>query len=269
MTGKLPPSERRKALILERISSEDLITVAELASNFDVSEMTIRRDFSELEKEGHLKRVHGGAVSSHGRSYEPPFTLRQSQAADAKRGIAEVAAAMIEEGDSVAIDVGSTALEIARQLLGRRGLTVVTPSIRVVTTLISNKDIRLIVAGGVLRQGEESLVGELAQQTFKGLFVDKLFLAVGGFDARTGLTEYNWEDALVKKAMIGSAKKVILALDATKFGRVAFAKVADFEDIHTLVTNREPPRELSERLAQAGVSVVVTGDGDGGEPVAS
>ena len=83
------------------------------------------------------------------------------------------------------------------------------------------------------------------------------------------MTEYNWEDALVKKAMIGSAKKVILVVDATKFGRVAFAKVADFEDIHMVITNKAPTRELSPRLAQANVSVMVTGDGDGGEPVAS
>jgi DeoR/GlpR family transcriptional regulator of sugar metabolism len=265
MSGRLLSAEQRKAHILERISSEDLITVAELASSLDVSEMTIRRDFSDLEKEGHLKRVHGGAVSSHGRSYEPPFVLRQSQSADAKQRIAEAAAAMVEEGDSLALDVGSTVLEIARQLVGRRGLTVVTPSLRVVNTLIRNKDIRLIMAGGILRQDEESLVGEFAQQAFKRLFVDKLFLGVGGLDARSGLTEYNWEDAQVKQAMIASAKKVIVALDASKFGRVAFAKVGDLKDIHTVVTNREPPSELSERLAEAGVSVVVTGGGEGRE----
>lgn len=255
-------SEQRKAHILERISCEDLITVAELAERLGVSEMTIRRDFSDLEKEGHLKRVHGGAVSSFGRGYEPSFTLRQSQAASAKRRIAEAAAAMVEEGDSLAIDVGSTALEIARQLSTRRGLTVITPSIRVINMLIRNKDIRLIVAGGVLRQGEESLVGELAQQAFKGLFVDKLFLAVGGLDAQSGLTEYNWEDAMVKKAMISSAKRVILALDASKFGRIAFAKVAELADIHVVITNREPPKELAQHLSNARVTVVVTGDGD-------
>ena len=147
-------------------------------------------------------------------------------------------------------------IEIARRLVGRRGLTVVTPSLRVVNTLVANKDIRLIVTGGVLRPGEESLVGELAQRTFEGLFVDKLFLAVAGVDARHGVTEYNWEDALVKKAMIRSAKKVILAADASKF-------VAGLADIHALVTNEEPPRELSQHLTQAGVAVAVAGDDDG------
>lgn len=257
MTAKTRSPGHRKAYILERIALQDLTTATELAGGLQVSEMTIRRDFSELEKEGHLKRVHGGAVSNNGRSYEPPFMVRQSQAVDAKRRIAEAAAAMVEEGDSLAIDVGSTALEIARLLAGRRGLTVVTPSLRVVNTLITSKDIRVIVAGGVLRQSEESLVGELAQRTFEGLFVDKLFLAVAGIAARNGVTEYNWDDALVKKAMIRSAKKVILAIDASKFGRVAFAKVADLQDIHAVVTDHSPPPELSKRLADAGVSIVV------------
>ena len=257
MTGKSVSSEQRKALILDQIASGDLVGVAEIAETLGVSEMTIRRDLTDLEKAGHLKRVHGGAVSSHGRSYEPPLTLRQSQGADAKRRIAEAAVELVEEGDSIAIDVGSTAHEVARCLVGRRGLTVVTASIRVVTTLMDNKDIRLIVTGGILRHGEQSLVGDLPQEAFKGLFVDKLFLAVGGLDARSGLTEYNWEDALVKKAMIGNAKKVILIADAAKFGRIAFAKVADFGAVHTLVTNKEPPACLVESLARANVTVMI------------
>lgn len=260
---------QRQAHILERISSDERVAAAGLAESLSVSEMTIRRDLADLERLGHLKRIRGGAVSGFGRGYEPPFTLRQSQAAGAKRRIAEAAAAMVEEGDSLAIDVGSTALEIARQLSGRRGLTVVTPSIRVVNTLFRNTDIRLIVAGGMVRPGEESLVGELAQQAFKGLFVDKLFLAVGGLDVLGGLTEYNWDDALVKKAMVGSAKRVILTVDASKFGRVAFAKVAELADIHVVITNREPPAGLARRLAEARVTVVVTGDGGDSEHAAA
>jgi DeoR family fructose operon transcriptional repressor len=260
MTTKLLNSEQRKALILERIASGELIAVADVAESMRVSEMTIRRDFSDLEKEGHLKRVHGGAVGSHGRSYEPPMAWRESQAVDAKRSIAKAAAECVVEGDSIALDVGSTCHEVARQLAARRGLTVVTASVRVITTLMANKDIRLIVAGGVLRHGEESLVGELPQQAFQGLFVDKLFLGGGGLDARAGLTEYNWDDALVKKVMIRSAKQVILVVDATKFDRIAFAKVADLKSIHMIITNKTPTGNLASRLKEANVAVTVTGD---------
>ena len=254
-------AEQRRAYILGRNASQELIAASDLADGLHGSEMTVRRDVAELERDGQLKRVHGGAVSAGRRSYEPPFALRQSRACDAKRRIAEAAAAMVEEGDSIAIDVGSTALEIARRLTGRRGLTVVTPSLRVVNTLMANQDIRLIVAGGVVRQGEESLVGELAHRTFERLFVDKLFLAVAGIDASGGTTEYNWEDALVRQAMVHSAKKVILAVDASKFGRVAFAKVANIRDAHALVTDAPPPPGLSERLAAAGVAVTAAAGG--------
>lgn len=260
MTTKLLTSEQRKANILERIASGELVAVADVAESMCVSEMTIRRDFSDLEKEGHLKRVHGGAVGIHGRSYEPPMALRESQATDAKRSIAKAAAECVVEGDSIALDVGSTCHEVARQLATRRGLTVVTNSVRVITTLMTNKDIRLIVAGGVLRHGEESLVGELPQQAFQGLFVDKLFLGGGGLDARAGLTEFNWDDALVKKVMIRSAKQVILVVDATKFDRIAFAKVADLESIHMVITNKAPTGNLARRLTDANVTVMVTGD---------
>ncbi|MBP2448450.1 DeoR/GlpR family DNA-binding transcription regulator [Rhizobium leguminosarum] len=259
-------SQKRKTHILQTISAEETITVADLAASLDVSEMTIRRDLSELEKEGLLKRVHGGAVSSHGRSYEPPFTLRRDQATDAKRRIAEVAASMVEEGDSLALDVGSTVLELAKQLSKRRGLTIVTPSVRILNHFINNKDIRLIVTGGILRNGEESLVGDLAAQAFRGLFVDKLFLGVGGLDAQNGLTEYNWDDALVKRAMIGSAKEVILLIDSSKFGRSAFAKIAELRDIHVVVTDVRPPPELLQKLEENKVRVIVAdGHSEGNE----
>lgn len=253
-------ADKRKTHILRKISAEESITVTDLAAGLDVSEMTIRRYLAELESEGLLKRVHGGAVSSHGRSYEPPYALRNSQAVDAKQRIAKAAAAMVEEGDSLALDVGSTVFAIAGELAGRRGLTVMTPSMRIVNLFIKNKDIRLIVPGGILRHGEESLIGDLTHQTFKGLFVDKLFLGVGGLDIQNGLTEYNWDDALVKQAMIRSAKKVYLVADASKFGRSAFAKIADIKDIHVIITDQAPPAPLLQELEKNGVAVFIAGE---------
>jgi DeoR/GlpR family transcriptional regulator of sugar metabolism len=252
-------AENRKAHIVERISAGESISVAGLAETLGVSEMTIRRDLAELEKEGLLKRVHGGAVSSFGRSYEPPYALRHGQAIDAKQRIARLAADMVVEGDSVALDVGSTVFEVARLLSRRRGLTVVTPSVRVLNLFLRNKEVRTIVTGGMLRNGEESLVGDLAAHAFRDLFVDKLFLGIGGIDAENGLTEYNWDDTLVKRAMIRSAKEVIVVADASKFDRTAFAHVADIGDIHVLVTDRPPLPPLAEAAAAAKVRIAVAG----------
>jgi DeoR family transcriptional regulator, fructose operon transcriptional repressor len=253
-------AKSRKAHILERISAEESISVADVAETLGVSEMTIRRDLAELEKEGHLKRVHGGAVSSFGRSNEPPYALRNAQSISAKQAIARAAADMVAEGDSVALDGGSTVYEVARLLSGRRGLTVITPSIRALGLFLKNKDVRTIVSGGVLRIGEESLVGDLACHAFRELFVDRLFLGLGGVDAENGLSEYNWDDALVKRAMIRSAKEVIVVADSSKLGRTAFARVAEIGEIHVVVTDRQPPEALARAFAAHKVRVVIAGE---------
>jgi len=250
-------TDQRKAAILERIREEAATTVAELAAGFQVSEMTIRRDLAGLQKEGLLKRVHGGAVSGHGRSYEPPYVVRSARAVPEKQRIARAAAALIEPGDSVALDIGSTTFELARNLVDRSGLTVITPSLRILNLLLNTPGIRLIVPGGVIRPGEGSMVGDLAQQAFSELFVDKLFLAVGGIDAESGLTEYNWDDARVKRAMIRSAKEVYLVADAGKFGRTAFARIAGLAEIHALITDQAPPEPLRQSLEASGVRILV------------
>jgi DeoR/GlpR family transcriptional regulator of sugar metabolism len=259
-------AKSRKAHILERVSAEESISVADIAETLGVSEMTIRRDLAELEKEGLLKRVHGGAVSSFGRAYEPPYALRNAQLAGAKQAIARAAADMVVEGDSVALDVGSTVHEVARFLSRRRGLTVITPSVRVLELFLRNKDVRTIVSGGVLRTGEESLVGDLACHAFRDLFVDKLFLGLGGIDAENGLSEYNWDDALVKRAMIRSAKEVIVVADSSKFGRTAFARIGEIRDIHAVVTDRPPPKALAESFDVHHVRVVIADRGSGDDP---
>ncbi|HXZ14489.1 MAG TPA: DeoR/GlpR family DNA-binding transcription regulator [Roseiarcus sp.] len=250
-------AKSRKAHILERISAEDPISVANLAETLGVSEMTIRRDLADLEREGLVKRVHGGAISSFGRSYEPPYALRHVRSTAAKQAIARAAAEMVMEGDSVALDVGSTVYEVARLLSRRRGLTIITPSVRVLSLFLKNRDVRTIVSGGVLRTGEESLVGDLACHAFRDLFVDKLFLGLGGIDAENGLSEYNWDDALVKRAMIRSAKQVIVVADSSKFGGTAFARIADIGDIHAVVTDQPPPEALARAFAARRVRVVI------------
>ena len=260
-------AKSRKAHIIERISAEEEISVADLAETLGVSEMTIRRDLAELEREGLLKRVHGGAVSSFGRSYEPPYALRSVQSIAAKQAIARAAANMVAEGDSIALDVGSTVYEVARLLSRRRGLTIITPSVRVLGLFLKNKDVRTIVSGGVLRTGEESLIGDLACHAFRDLFVDKLFLGLGGVDAVNGLSEYNWDDALVKRAMIRSAKEVIVVANSSKFGGTAFARIAEIGDIHAVVTDRQPPEDLTRAFAAHKVRIVIASEASSDDPL--
>jgi DeoR/GlpR family transcriptional regulator of sugar metabolism len=254
--------ESRHSYILQEIESCGSVSVVELAKNLNVSKMTIRRDLIELEKEGLIRRVHGGAVSAHGRSYEPPFLLRSTEASEAKQKIGACAAKMVVEGDSIALDVGTTTLEVAKNLIERRNLTIITPSLRIANLLFNQPGIRLILPGGIVRPGEASLVGDLTRLAFQELFVDRLFLGIGCIDSEVGLTEYNWDDALVKRAMIKSAKEVILVADSSKFDKVAFVHVASFNQIHKLVTDAPPPEHLARRLIEAKVKVVVAGDED-------
>jgi DeoR/GlpR family transcriptional regulator of sugar metabolism len=256
-------AKQRKNFILDLVKELDEISVTSLAEQLGVSEMTIRRDLGELERKGYLKRVHGGAVSAHSRSYEPPFALRKDRDLSSKRLIGQFAAHMVNEGDSIALDVGSTVFEVARELSAARGLTVITPSLRVANLLATNRDIQTIVAGGIIRHGEESLVGDLAAQAFKSLFFDKLFLGVGGLDATNGLTEYNWDDALVKRAMIASARKVILVADSSKFDHSAFAKIGELHNIHALVTDASPPARIEQSLLAAGAVIHVVDTTEG------
>jgi DeoR family transcriptional regulator, fructose operon transcriptional repressor len=247
----------RRSQILQDLAEVGSVTVVDLAERFAVSPMTIRRDLLELERLGLARRVHGGAVAGRGRSYEPPYMVRTTENSEIKKNIGALTAGLIAEGDSVAIDTGSTCLEVARNLQGRRNLTVITPGLRIAGLLVDEPDIRLIVAGGIARPGEASLIGELARHAFSELSVDRLILAVGGIDAAFGLSEYNWDDVLVKQAMIRSAKEVILVADSRKFDQIAFARIAGLEAVAMLVTDEEPSGQLQAALKAAGVKVVV------------
>ncbi len=250
-------SENRRKIILEEIEERGSVGVTELALRLNVSEMTIRRDLSYLNSKGIINRTHGGAVSAPGRSYEPPLTVRAFENLEAKRRIGKAAARLVAEGDSVAIDTGSTALEVARNLFDYRNLTVVTSSLHVANLLFNKPGIRLILSGGILRPEEASLIGKLAEVTYESLFVDRLFLGVGAIDTKTGLTEYSWDDTLIKQAMIHSAKEVILVADATKFNRVAFARVAPLNILHRVVTDKPVEGELSESFKQLMIPIHV------------
>lgn len=250
-------SEKRRQLILEIIAREGSVSVADLCNRFNVSEMTVRRDLRLLGDRGLLLRVHGGAVSGRGRSFEPPFMLRATERQAEKERIGKCAATLIKDGDSIALDVGTTTLEIARHLRDRTDLTVITPSLPIVNLLASQPRIRVIITGGILRHGEQSLVGEVAVRTVKDFYVDKAFVGISGITSKEGLTEYNLEDAQVKKALIHFAKERIVVADASKFGQVAFAAVAPLNEIDKIVTDEPPNARLSAVLREMDIELIV------------
>lgn len=246
----------RSQLIAARIAGSGEATIADLATDFGVSEMTIRRDLEALEGEGIIRRVRGGAIAITSRSYEPPIAERSVSAAAAKRAIGRAASTLLADGEIAIIDVGSTTLELARALSGHRKLTVVTQSLLVAIELAKSPDIRTLVTGGILRHGEKSLVGHRAEDLFAELNCDTVFLGVAGVDAERGLTEYNLDDTRVKKAALESARRCVVLADETKLGRVAFATVASLARVDILVTDAPLDHPVVVQAADAGVEIV-------------
>lgn len=248
----------RQQTILDQLDKDGSVSVTDMVARFEVSEMTIRRDLAQLEKQGLLRRVYGGAVSQRGRSYEPPFILRTTENLDSKQRIGAAAAALIKNGDSISLDVGTTTLELAKNLHTKQNLTVITASLQIANELINHPGIRLIVTGGILRPGELSLIGHLSENAFREFYVDKLFLAAGAVDLQEGVTEFNLEDTLIKRAMIKNAKQIILIVDSSKFQQTAFASILPLQLIHTIITDNEIDDELAHQIRSLGIELITT-----------
>lgn len=232
------------------------VAVADLARRFTVSEMTIRRDLEALEADGTARRIRGGAISAVSRSYEPPLALRTTEAAPAKQAIGRAAVALIADGETAVVDSGTTTLDLAKALHGRRAVTVVTPSLLVAGELGNETDMRVLVTGGWLRHGEMSLVGAGAEEYFADVNCDVAFIGVAGIDVEKGLTEYNLDDTKVKRAAIASARRLVVLADAAKIGRVAFATVAPLARVDVLVTDAAADDPLSRALSDHGAEIV-------------
>jgi DeoR/GlpR family transcriptional regulator of sugar metabolism len=249
--------KERHQVILNLLEEQGSVTVTTLVERFNCSEMTIRRDLYDLEKQGHLRRVHGGAITNRGRSYEPPFITRAAVNQELKKRIGKAAAELVSAGDSLILDVGTTTLEIAYHLVDKNELTIITPCFQIASVLAGNYNIRLILSGGILRPKELSMYGPVAERVFQDYYVDKLFLGAAGVDFTAGLTEFNLEDTLVKHAMLHSAKQVILTVDSSKFNRVAFTAIAPLNVVHTVVTDSNIEPAIISRLKKENITVIL------------
>jgi DeoR/GlpR family transcriptional regulator of sugar metabolism len=248
----------RRQHVLEQLDARGEVNVAKLSRVTGVSEMTVRRDLEALEREGLCRRVHGGAISTVSRGYEPPFALRAGRLAQAKERIGALAATLVSDGETAIIDVGTTTLELARALVGvSSNMTVLTPSLRVARELAAKPDLRLIVTGGIVRRGELSLVGDLAERAFAELHCDTAFLGAGGVDTVAGVTEFNLDDTRVKRAALESSRRCVVLADASKLGMIALASVCRLDRVDVLITDRDASEEALAPIRDTGVEVLV------------
>ncbi|GKU83901.1 DeoR/GlpR family DNA-binding transcription regulator [Niallia sp. NCCP-28] len=245
----------RKLKILDYVRKHNVASVSQLSQDFGVHEATIRRDLSEIEKEGRIRRTHGGVVLVEGVSSEPSFTIRANERVEEKIRIAECAVEMIEEGDNIILDSGTTTLQIARLLVAKSNITVVTNDINIAAELRDFKDIKVIVTGGILYPESYMLNGLFTDNNLKTLHVDKAFVGIPAFHPNRGLTHFDDQLVSAKQSMIEAASQTIVVTDHTKLGGISLHKVAPVNEIDVLITGREASETKIRQFKEAGLTV--------------
>lgn len=250
-------TEERRTAILNMVREHEKATVAELARHFAVSGATIRADLRELETARLLVRTHGGAIAKIKSRSELGFNQRKIQHQEAKRAIAKEAVKLIEDGDTILLDTGTTTYELATRLAGRSNLTVVTNDLEIARLLEDISTVTLLFIGGLVRRGFHCTRNIRLPVAVGDLTVDKTFLGANGFSLDKGATSPDIIHAEDKRQMIAMARNVILLCDSSKIGKVSFVRFAEPGQINTLVTDTLDA-DLKQRLEDAGMTVIIS-----------
>jgi len=247
--------EERRRSILETLRLDGRVLVVELAKRFRTSQVTIRKDLEILHSTGKIHRTHGGALPAHEGALEDP-TLREKEKLHRKEKIqiANAAAQMVEEGQVVILDSGTTTTAIARALRHHQNLTIITNAVNIAAEL-AGSSLDVILTGGSLRKNSFSLVGPIAEETLRRLNADILFLGVDGFDVHSGLSTPNLLEAKVNRAMMDVARIVVAVCDSSKFGRRSLSLIAPPSAVHRVITDRLAPKKDIDRLRKAGIEI--------------
>lgn len=262
MKMALTPDQRKKRIV-EILKQHDNAEFSYLGKLFGVSEMTIRRDIEFLEKEGIVMRVYGGAKILSERGYEASIQERLNTNLQEKQAIAIEAAKYINDGDVIALDGSTTALEVSKQIKDRKNLTVITNNISISIELSTAPAIQTILLGGFVRQSSLSLVGEIVKQSLDAFYIDKAFISSKALHQIKGLTDFTVEEGEAKKAMINKSNQVYVLVDHTKLGEDSFFQVMRPEEIDTIITDQMKPltvaqRECLESLQASGIKVIIS-----------
>lgn len=250
-------SAERQREILRLIRERRRATVAELSERFGVSPATVRRDLDVLEGEGVIRRSHGGAVVAERAAPEPPIIQRMMENEEEKRRIGQAAAKLIQDGETIFLGSGTTTFEVARHLVGKKNLTVITNALNIVNLLAEQPDITVVVTGGLLRHSELSMIGHITEQTLKELRANKVIMGMRAISVQEGLTSDYLPETMTDRAIIQSASEVILVADHSKFGKVSTVLVAPVTAVHRIVTDSAAPADIVAELRKLGIEVIL------------
>ena len=248
-------AERRKHIIA-LLTTEKRVYVGELSARFDVSEETIRRDLELLEEKGIAARTYGGAILAEDEHRETPFEIRKKESIAAKVTIARLVAPLINDGDYLLIDESSTSYYIARELKSKNNLTIITNSMEIITELSDMQSWNIFCTGGEFRKSAPAFAGHQAENMVRSYHVDKAIISCGSLDKLAGLTDRHEDTALLKRAMMSSARQVMLAVDHSKFDKVAFATIGKLKELDTIITDAEPNQAWKETLEANGIELI-------------
>jgi DeoR/GlpR family transcriptional regulator of sugar metabolism len=254
----------RQERIARIVEEHGRARVNDLAAQFHVSGVTIRKDLVVLESEHRLVRAHGGAIAIDQSRPELSFEIRERLQADEKVHIGAAAAALVHDGESIVMDASTTALSVARHLKARVGwsqLTVVTNGLRLASELAGHPGITVLMLGGRVRWEALSVVGQLGDGLFSRINVQKAFLGAAGFTPESGLADATDEEAQIKRSMVGAAREVIAIVDHTKWERAAFATFCPTDKISIVLTDEAAPEAMVQALVGRGVEVRRVGPG--------
>ena len=242
-------AKERHAIIMEILRKDKIIKISDISRRFSVSNETARRDLEYLQDTEQLKRIYGGAIllggNTAGLHQAPHAHVRRSQ----KSSIGRAAASLVNSGETIILDIGSTTLEIARHLSNISGITVLTNSLPIMNELAGTQ-VTVYCLGGRLNSDELSMYGKVTTDALQQFFVDRAFIGAGGVTLEHGISDYNSEEAIVRQAIIKRANQTVLVADSAKFGTNAFASVCTFNDIDVVVSDENLSREFREGLSK-------------------
>jgi len=248
---------QRRAKILEMLERDGQVQVLTLSKMFNVSPVTIRNDFAQLEQKNMLIRTRGGAIRPQRVGIDFKLNEKAKKNFKQKQAIGRQAAGLIQNGDTIILDSGTTTMEIAKNLCDFQELTVITNALNIAQQLADCKNIRVIVPGGILRKNALSLVGPMAENAIRNYYCDKFFLGVDGIDSQYGVSTPNAEEAYLNRIMIDIAREVYVVTDSSKFKKRSFAFIAPMDKIHAVITDKNIPPDEKENLGKIGVQVIL------------
>jgi DeoR family transcriptional regulator, aga operon transcriptional repressor len=249
--------EERRQYIVGLAQKHGRVLVEELSESLGISRITIRKDLDYLQGRGLLQRTHGGALlPGSGALSDPSLQEKEGRHSQEKLRIAAAAANLVQEGQCVLLDSGTTTTAIARALKRFSHLTIITNAVNIAGEL-SGTDFEVLLTGGSLRKNSFSLVGPLAEDMLHDMHADILFLGVDGFDLEVGLTTPNVMESRVNRAMVKASSMVVAVCDSTKFNRRSLSKIVDAAAIHHVVTDTDLAPETADALRSLGIKLTL------------